>query len=278
MVHLRSIELHYLLTFNRSYHLNGDLCNAADMTSLNFNRAEHSLLKIHTHVTSQGFIFINFDSSPTPSITFTDQFGEDFDPTPTSTAGKVTGDEYALFHKSGWEYDHTWESSAFGTNFNWKTFADGFQECYHCRIAHPSTLAKDFSLHELYIRTGTGASRVYLPPLTDDAPLEDDATVSHVTWLYPMGFIIFSTSFLMIGRCDARDTTDTRYQSETYRRADLKASGEEYQQWMKNDIEYSRIIEIEDVELCIRTQRGYKNRLFEKGKLHPVQGKLSGLS
>jgi phenylpropionate dioxygenase-like ring-hydroxylating dioxygenase large terminal subunit len=83
-----------------------------------FEPSEHSLFKIHTHTTAQGFIFVNFDSAASPTITFTDQFGDDFDPSPTSTTGKVIGNEYSLFPNSGWEYDHTWESSIAGTNYN----------------------------------------------------------------------------------------------------------------------------------------------------------------
>jgi len=30
-------------------------------------------------------------------------------------------------------------------DINWKTFVDGFQECYHCEIVHPG-LARDFKL------------------------------------------------------------------------------------------------------------------------------------
>lgn len=36
--------------------------------------AEQGLIKIHTHVTSQGMIFINFDSSPSP-VSFDEHFG-----------------------------------------------------------------------------------------------------------------------------------------------------------------------------------------------------------
>lgn len=35
---------------------------------------EQGLIKIHTHVTSQGMIFINFDSSPSP-VSFDEHFG-----------------------------------------------------------------------------------------------------------------------------------------------------------------------------------------------------------
>jgi hypothetical protein len=48
--------------------------------------------------------------------------------------------------------------------FHRKTFADGFQECYHCATGHPTTLPKDFCLNDYHLRQGHGASRHFLPP------------------------------------------------------------------------------------------------------------------
>jgi hypothetical protein len=70
---------------------------------------------------------VNFDARETPAVSFEEQFGDDFEPMPMAQTGKEIGDEFALFPNDGWEYDHTWNSSVAGTEFNWKTFADGFQ-------------------------------------------------------------------------------------------------------------------------------------------------------
>ncbi|RFU28649.1 hypothetical protein B7463_g7676, partial [Scytalidium lignicola] len=245
----------------------GDLHQAREYMNLpGFDPAEHSLFRIHTHVTSQGFIFINFDASSTPEISFVDQFGDDFDPTPKSETGKAIGDEYHLFPKEGWEYDHTWESASAGTKFNWKTFADGFQECYHCQTGHPTTLPKDFCLKDYYLRQGIGASRHFLPP--SDSRIGE----SYITWLYPIGAIIFSENLLFIARYNANGALDTSYQSETYRRADVKKPSAEYDHWMEHDIAYWRFVEIEDVQLAEAAQKGFNNGILGKGRLHPVQG------
>jgi hypothetical protein len=236
------------------------------MNLLNFNPAEHSLFKIHTYVTAQGFIFVNFDSAPGPSITFTDQFGDVFDPMPTSATGKVIGNEYARMPPaSEWEYDHTWESSSTGTEYNWKTFVDGFQECYHCASAHPTTLPKDFDLKAFYLRQGIGASRGFLPPLREDLNLSE----SYMTWLYPLGLIAFSDNALLIARFNAKGVLDTRYQSETYRRTTMKRPSEEHDRWIQHDIER------EDVELAAAAQKGLNNGVLGKGRLHPKLGKFS---
>jgi nitrite reductase/ring-hydroxylating ferredoxin subunit len=118
-----------------SYLANGELHTARAYNQLpDFDPKQHGLFKIHTHVTPQGFIFVNFDARPTPAVSFGEQFGEDFEPMPKSAPGKVVGDEFALFPREGWEYDHTWNSSVAGTEFNWKTFVDGFQVCRCCAM------------------------------------------------------------------------------------------------------------------------------------------------
>lgn len=121
---------------HRSYLPTGELHKAREYNELpDFDPEAHSLFKIHTHVTPQGFIFVNFDARETPAVSFEEQFGDDFEPIPTSPTGKEVGNEFALFPNDGWEYDHNWNSSVVGTEFNWKTFVDGFQVC-QCRDPH----------------------------------------------------------------------------------------------------------------------------------------------
>ncbi|KAG4439938.1 hypothetical protein IFR05_004564 [Cadophora sp. M221] len=253
-----------------TYLPNGSLHTAREYTDLtSFDPSTHSLFKIHTHITAQGFIFVNFDASPTPSITFTSQFGDDFDPCPPSPAGKVIGNEYALLPTpSEWTYDHTWHSSSIGTNYNWKTFADGFQECYHCATGHPSTLPRDFALNEYYLRQGHGASRHFLPARPEKA---EELGESYITWLYPAGSIIFSGSLLFIARFDARGALDTRYESQTYRRSGMGGEGEEHERWLREEVGYWRFVEKEDVELAVAAQRGFDGGVLGRGRLHPVQ-------
>jgi hypothetical protein len=225
---------------------------------------------------------VNFDASPTPSIPFAKQFGDDFDPVPKPTPSrdhnqrqKLEIDDYELFEKDAWIYDHTWESSTAGTNYNWKTFADGFQECYHCATGHPSTLPRDFSLKDYYLRQGFGASRHFLPAKEGK---EEEMGESYITWLYPVGAIIFTGTLMFIARFDARGALDTRYQSETYRNATMDWEGERYKEWREKDVGYWRFVEVEDVELAVAAQKGFMNGVLGRGRLHPVQGMFCILS
>ena len=38
------------------------------------------------------------------------------------------------FNFEDYRFDHTWEMSG---DYNWKTLADNYNECYHCKTAHP---------------------------------------------------------------------------------------------------------------------------------------------
>ncbi|KIW69315.1 hypothetical protein PV04_05197 [Phialophora macrospora] len=249
-----------------SYLANGDLHTARAYNQLpDFDPKQHGLFKIHTHVTAQGFIFVNFDARETPAVSFEQQFGEDFEPMPKSDPGKEVGNEFELFPNSGWEYDHTWNSSVAGTEFNWKTFVDGFQECYHCQTGHPTTLPKDFALDQYYLRQGIGASRHFLPPK------KEGLSEAYITWLYPLGVVTFSDNLLFIGRFDAKGSLNTSYDSETYRRSSMKKPSPEYDHWMEHDIAYWRFVETEDVELAVNAQKGFKSGVLGLGRLHSIE-------
>jgi phenylpropionate dioxygenase-like ring-hydroxylating dioxygenase large terminal subunit len=250
-----------------TYQPTGALHKAPQYMALEgFQSEDHGLFKVHTHITSHGFIFVNFDASPTPSVSFADQFGDDFDAKPQVTGEKAVGDDFNLFpDPSAWEYDHTWHSSEVDTKFNWKTFADGFQECYHCATGHPTTLPKDFCLNDYYLRQGHGASRHFLPPSNPDIG------EAYITWLYPIGAIIFSENLLFIARFSAEGALDTSYQSETYRRKSMPKPSQEYDEFMEKEIGYWRFVEVEDVDLAVKAQRGFMNGVLGKGRLHPVQ-------
>lgn len=234
---------------------------------LDFDRAEHGLFRIHTHVTPQGFIFVNFDSRDKPAVSFEDQFGDDFDPMPKAATGRVIGDEFAMFAQDEYEYDHTWNNSIPGTKYNWKTFVDGFQECYHCVTGHPTTLPKNFCLEDYYLRQGHGASRHFLPPA------REDFVEAYITWLYPLGAITFSENLLFIVRFNAKGALDTSYDSEAYRRTTrIPKTSKKHDEWMAEDIAYWRLIETEDVELAVDAQKGFMNGVLGRGRLHPTQG------
>lgn len=126
-------------------------------------------------------------------------------------------------------------------------------------------MPKDFKLEEYYLRQGHGASRHFLPPKTDGI------SEAYITWLWPLGVVTFSENLLFIVRFNINGALDTSYDSETYRRTSIVKPSPEYDVWMNEEIAYWRFVEIEDVELAVNAQKGFKSGILGRGRLHSVE-------
>lgn len=112
-----------------SYGLNGKLAKAPGYQDLeDFDKSKNGLLPIHVHIDTNGFIWVNLDSSPEPEISWEDDFkGIDLQP------------RFQDFNFEDYAFDHTWEMDG---EYNWKILADNYNECYHCLTTHPDIPAK----------------------------------------------------------------------------------------------------------------------------------------
>lgn len=117
-----------------SYGLKGNLTKAPGFSDTNFNKSQNNLLPIHIHVDVNGFIWANLDAAKEPAI----PWAEDFH-------GVDTQERFNDFNFEDYEFDHTWGMSG---DYNWKTLADNYNECYHCPLAHPDT--RDLATVEAY--------------------------------------------------------------------------------------------------------------------------------
>jgi phenylpropionate dioxygenase-like ring-hydroxylating dioxygenase large terminal subunit len=106
-----------------SYGLNGKLAKAPRFDDVEgFEKENQGLLPVHVHIDKLGFVWVNLDSSPTPV-----PWEEDF-------KGVDTQERFQKFDFSNYKFDHTWQMDG---DYNWKTLADNYNECYHCTVAHP---------------------------------------------------------------------------------------------------------------------------------------------
>ena len=109
-----------------SYGLNGKLAKAPGYQELEgFDRASNNLFPLHVHIDNNGFIWVNLDSSSQPEIKWSDDFH-----------GVDTQNRFKYYNFDDYKFDHTWKMSG---EYNWKTLADNYNECYHCPTAHPDT-------------------------------------------------------------------------------------------------------------------------------------------
>jgi phenylpropionate dioxygenase-like ring-hydroxylating dioxygenase large terminal subunit len=105
-----------------------------------FDKANNGLLRVHVHVDAKGFIWVNLDASKTP---------EDWS-TEFENIDKMARHE--PFNFEDYHFDHTWGMSG---DYNWKTLADNYNECYHCKTAHPDAAAvADLSAYRVETKGG----------------------------------------------------------------------------------------------------------------------------
>ena len=109
---------------SRPYGLNAALAKAPRFDTVSgFQKESHGLFPIHVHVDALGFIWVNLDASPVPAVSWEEDF-----------KSVDTQERFQCFDFSRYRFDHTWGMQG---EFNWKTLADNYNECYHCNIAHP---------------------------------------------------------------------------------------------------------------------------------------------
>jgi phenylpropionate dioxygenase-like ring-hydroxylating dioxygenase large terminal subunit len=134
-----------------SYGLNGKLAKAPKFDVPGFKKEEQSLFPVHIHVDAIGFIWVNLDSSPRPI-----PWEEDF-------KGVDKQQRFEQFDFTRYKFDHTWHMKG---NYNWKTMADNYNECYHCTVAHPD-VAKLADLSYYYTVSKPGHIQHFSRPKKD---------------------------------------------------------------------------------------------------------------
>lgn len=117
-----------------SYGLNGQLAKAPGFTDMKgFDRAKNGLFPVHVHIDAKGFIWVNLNASEKP-----EPFAQQFKNIDQMSRHKP-------FSFGDYHFDHSWGMSG---DYSWKTLADNYNECYHCKSAHPDV--KDLADLESY--------------------------------------------------------------------------------------------------------------------------------
>ena len=109
-----------------SYGLNGQLAKAPGYSDTEgFDKKKNGLLPVHVYVDQKGFVWVNMNAS-TP-----EPWSEEF-------KGIDQMSRHEPFDFEDYHFDHTWGMRG---DSNWKTLADNYNECYHCKTAHPDAAA-----------------------------------------------------------------------------------------------------------------------------------------
>lgn len=151
-----------------SYGINGKLAKAPRFDNIPaFDKECNGLFPVHVHVDALGFVWVNLEASEKPSIMWDDDF-KDVD----------TQDRFKHFDFAQYKFDHTWEMRG---EYNWKTLADNYNECYHCSIAHPD-VAKLVDLTHYYTEAKGGHIQHFSRPKKG---MEEDDIKNASTFYFP---------------------------------------------------------------------------------------------
>lgn len=98
-----------------SYGFDGKLAKAPKYQELpTFDKSANGLFQIHVHVDNLGFVWINLDSEPEPTVSWSEYF-----------SSVDLQDRLQKFDMSQYHFDHQWGMVG---DYNWKTLADNYNE------------------------------------------------------------------------------------------------------------------------------------------------------
>lgn len=261
-----------------SYNTDGLLTKAPHFDNVEgFEKEQNSLFPINTHVTPQGLIYVNFCNDPAQLMPF-EKFFEGLT------------EEMNEFDFSDYDYNMSYELRG---KFNWKTLMDGYQECYHCPTAHPG-LNSAFKMETYKVVPKTRYCRHYAE-IVRETPADDTATEAEGSswfgfgkkekkevekkknpggefnglWVYCFpsnGINCYSPAWYSI-RVLPLGPNDTVLQYDVYTKKGLPASE------AKEFIDFLQLVELEDFNLCVLTQRNLNQGIYNSGFLHPLKEK-----
>lgn len=259
-----------------SYNTDGDLTKAPQFENVtDFEKTENGLYPIRTHVTDQGLIFINFDNSPEGPM----PFGEFF---------KGLEEEFHEFDFSDYEYHMSYELDG---EFNWKTLMDGYMECYHCPTAHPG-LSQAFHMNTYNVIPKGRYARHFCEIKRNEAAQPEPKKEESKGWfgfgkpqevqdkveekknvggefdglwmyLFPTnGINCYSPAWYSI-RVLPISPSHTILQYDIFTKKGLPEAEK------KEFVDFLQQVEIEDFDLCVKTQKNLNQGLYSTGFLHP---------
>ncbi len=258
-----------------SYNTNGELTKAPHFDTVEgFEKAENGLFPIRTHVTNQGLVFINFDSTKEGPIPFDEWF----------VGMENEMNEYDF---SDYEYHMSYQLDG---KFNWKTLMDGYQECYHCPTTHPG-LNTAFKMNTYNVQPKTNYCRHFAQVVRPE-PKKITKKVESTDWLgrktiveevveveapkntggdtdgmwmyaFPSnGINCYSPAWYSIRVCPV-SASHTILMYDIYRK---KGTSDEE---IKEFVDFLQQVEIEDFDLCEATQKNLNQGIYSTGFLHP---------
>ncbi|KAF2820157.1 ISP domain-containing protein [Ophiobolus disseminans] len=226
-----------------SYGLDGNLAKAPGYNEMKgFERQQNGLFPINVHVDAKGFIWVNMDAENEVP------WGADF-------KGVDKQARFDSFNFDDYRFDHIWEMSG---DYNWKTLADNYNECYHCPTAHPDAAAlADLTLYAVDTNGGHIQHYANLKQAFENSGLKICST-----FYFPNACMTVSPNFFYMMRCVPTSAHHCSMEYEVYRHKD--ATDESFEEI---DAMFKRILS-EDKWLCNNAQENLEAGVFVSGEMH----------
>ncbi|KAJ4128109.1 hypothetical protein NW768_008393 [Fusarium equiseti] len=217
---------------------------SAKVNAEKLNESTKELSPIHVRVDAKGFIWVNLDTSKIP---------EDWS---TEFRNIDHMARHEPFNFEDYHFDHTWGMSG---DYNWKTLADNYNECYHCKTAHPDAASvADLSAYRVDTK---GGNIEHFANTTAEAEKAGLKIVSN--YYFPNACMTVSPNFFYLMRCVPTSASHCSMEYEVYRHKD--ASDEDFK---TIDEMFKRIL-AEDKWLCNNAQKNLNAGVFVNGEMHP---------
>ncbi len=225
-----------------SYGLDGQLLTAPEMdTTEGFDVADYRLHPVR-HALWQGFIFASLSNDIAPLDEYLDGLGEVIAPIDVASFSYHHRDEYLI-------------------DCNWKVYMDNYLEGYHIPHIHPELNRMiDYRSYNTEMKPWYSYQ---FSPLEQDDGLYGAGQVHYVTLfpntmlnVYPSRLQTNSVIPLAHDRC--RVVFDYYYQEPDHPKT---------REMIQKDVAFSDSVQQEDIDICLRVQRGLESGAYEKGPL-----------
>ncbi|KAH0431837.1 naphthalene -dioxygenase subunit alpha [Colletotrichum kahawae] len=233
-----------------SYGLSGNLAKAPGYQDLDgFDKSKNGLFPIHVHIDRNGFVWVNLDANEQPEVAWNDDF-----------YGIDEQERFGHYNFDDYVFDHQWEMEG---DYNWKILADNYNECYHCKVAHPD-IPSIADLNSYYVNTKDAYIQHFGQPTPEQ--IEKGFRVA-ATYFWPNASMNVSPHFFFIQRFVPSGPGKSAMRYEVFR--NKNSSDEDFT--VISDM-YKRIMS-EDKYLCDNAQKNINAGVFVNGEMHPTMEK-----
>lgn len=229
-----------------TYGLDGQLKGAPEFEGVeDWSRDETRLPEFRIE-TWAGLVFVNLDTACEPLTATLEDL--------TSLVGERDWTAMKLAARKDWYVE-----------CNWKTYVDNYLEGYHIPVVHPS-LNRELDYNQYRTETRSFYSIQHAPPrpsATRTRPVDASAPAAQYFWVFPNLMLnVYSDNFstnLILPLGPERTLTVFEWYFQDASQPDVREK-------IKETVEFSDEIQIEDIRICEAVQRGLRSRTYDRGR------------